>query len=497
MNRTEATMDDLPELPFEKVLSYLSLEDRLKARAVSRRWYLMINSFRVKSLCFSDRPIGFIHGKRRLVSGAFAQNCIVSPQFDSFFSTFAHPIFSSLKRLCLYGVRLGADDTTVFVPALNSFRQLEELNIIQSAFDASYREFELNLPILNSIQLVEVNVVGPKAFGTVQKFGEPGTVTVDSPKLRRIKLVYSDLSLNLIHAESVEELISTDELNNISGGKLKNLKYLCVRFYGFRRIDPTFLSDLEQLKAIDLKDAGLREILEQKQRYGRTDLKVYCDGLLQNGLDGPARYVDLVHLVENLSRFADVIRLYDDYAKIECVGSGSEIAALNRFTNLSKIVVESPVQDVQRFLDLLKNLENIVDLEFWLRRDKPPQDLFDRLPEHCAVESLATCSPLPDLRFLFRLEHLISLTLTRPIKVEFEFVLEIFKKLKFLSHFQFRCGGEKIIIADNRKAYPRRFFVTVDRNSWLNAPDLNAAIQFIISRKILERKKRMAEDLHE
>ena len=41
---TEPEMDDLPELPFEKVLSYLSLGDLIKSRAVSRRWYHKIDS---------------------------------------------------------------------------------------------------------------------------------------------------------------------------------------------------------------------------------------------------------------------------------------------------------------------------------------------------------------------------------------------------------------------------------------------------------------------
>ena len=75
-------MDDLPELPFEKVLSYLSLEDRLKSRAVSRRWYWTINNFKVKSLCYLDHPAGFIRGKSRLVSGAFARNFISSSRFE-------------------------------------------------------------------------------------------------------------------------------------------------------------------------------------------------------------------------------------------------------------------------------------------------------------------------------------------------------------------------------------------------------------------------------
>ena len=80
MNRTEVkTIDDPPELRFERVLNYLSLEDLIRSRIVSRGWYNRIDSFRVKRLCFSDRPNGFIPLKSRLVSGAFAQNFICSP----------------------------------------------------------------------------------------------------------------------------------------------------------------------------------------------------------------------------------------------------------------------------------------------------------------------------------------------------------------------------------------------------------------------------------
>ena len=43
-------LNDLAVQPFEKILSYLSLEDRIKAKAVSRKWYQKIDSFRVKSL---------------------------------------------------------------------------------------------------------------------------------------------------------------------------------------------------------------------------------------------------------------------------------------------------------------------------------------------------------------------------------------------------------------------------------------------------------------
>ena len=57
---------------------------------------------KVKSLCCSGRPIGFIKEKRRLVSGAFAWYFIPSTQLKLFFDTFALTILSDLKhfRLC-------------------------------------------------------------------------------------------------------------------------------------------------------------------------------------------------------------------------------------------------------------------------------------------------------------------------------------------------------------------------------------------------------------
>ena len=94
-------LNDLPVLPFEKVLSYLSLEEKIKSMAVSRRWYNTVDRFRVKSLCYSHRPSGFIKGKNRLMSGAFAQNFIHSSRFESFFATFGQSNLASLEHLLL------------------------------------------------------------------------------------------------------------------------------------------------------------------------------------------------------------------------------------------------------------------------------------------------------------------------------------------------------------------------------------------------------------
>ena len=64
-------------------------------------------------------------------------------------------------------------------------------------------------------------------------------------------------------------------------------------------------------------------------------------------------------------------------------------------------------QEVERFLDLLKNLDHHRGVTFFVCNQ--PQDLFDRLPEHSAVQKLIIKCEVSDFRFLSRLNHLIRL----------------------------------------------------------------------------------------
>ena len=365
MNRTEATMDDLPELPFEKVLSYLSLRDRLKARAVSRRWYHKINSFKVQTLCYSDWPRDFIHGKDRWVSGAFAKNFISSRRFESFFKAFGRSVLSRLKHLRLCELRLDLESRTAFSRTLKSFGQLEELNIIR-VYCSQNRTFKLTLPMLTSIHL--------------EKLSGFKKLTLDASRLRKVKILdCPDLRLDLFHDESVEELL-VDRLECTKVKNLKNLKCLYTSCYS--SIDPTLLSSLEQLNEVHtmhpIEALGLFELKERPD-----NLKIYLFGLSLNDLNDPAisSFEVLLRSAGNRSRLADEIPLCRWFlsSSINCFASGMEINFLKRFVDLVEIRANQPVQDVQRFLDLLKNLENVVQLHFQCAQ---PQDLFDRLPEH-------------------------------------------------------------------------------------------------------------------
>ena len=488
MNRIVATMDDLPELPFEKVLSYLSLEDRLKARAVSRRWYHQINRFKVKSLCYSRDPIGFILGKSRWVSGAFAQNFISSLRFDLFFNTFSPTILSNLKLLRICNIYLRAEDNgaSQSVSTLNLFGRLEELEELEeldlidfthpSAASGPDGKFELNLPMLTSVHLKRLEGIDQ--------------LTLDAPKLKKVKLLECSPSLRLefVHADSVEWL-AIDNMAYLPAKNLKSLKYLYCGLSS--EIDTTFLSGLEQLKEVHLRDndvALLLQLFEQKKRHGRFDLKIFLCGLLLNGPDDPfprfEKFKDaFVHLIKNPSRLADEIPIWTGlpYTVPEGVAPESELNLLNRFTDLSMIVTDSSirVQDVQRFLDLLKNLPNIVTLQF---TDDQSQVLFDRLPEHSAAQYLRIDRPVSDLRFLFRLEHLLFFEYCDQIGAKV--VRKAFGDLEFLWSLQFKHHNKQVKI----ETYSTNDWAVSIGEEETDVSDLNAAIQLVFGRT--QKKKR-------
>lgn len=268
-------MDDLPDLVFEKMFSYLSLEDLIRFRGISRRWYKLINSFKVKSLCFSNQKRNFIIDKILRNGDAFAQCFINSTSLESFLNQFATSILSHIKRLCV--CKLNKENLMVLVHSLNtSLGQLEELGIF--GFDETHSRsqgtnLELNLPMLKSIWIRNSRGIG--------------TLTLDAARLKSIEITHCmvgldyTLRLNLVHEESVERLIISASLHAVHEHlvvkNLKSLKYLYLKSSYFR-IDPLLLYSLKQLQEIYLNGSWLvSDIFKQKQRYNRADLKILME----------------------------------------------------------------------------------------------------------------------------------------------------------------------------------------------------------------------------
>ena len=476
-------MDKLPELPFERLLSYLNLAERLRLSAVSKNCYEKVHKSRVQSLCYSEHPIGLIRGRNRWASGAFVDNFISSTRLASFFEAFGPSVLSSLKHLGLCDLSLDLEKQIVLITTMNSFSQLEELHMIRVKFSEELN-FILSLPMLTSIHLQELS--GIREF------------TLDTPKLRRVRVMEcSGLGLGIVHGESVESFINTGR-DHCTVMNLRNLKIL-HKAGNLLWIEPLLLSSLRQLKEINTNSLeSVSELFKQKRRYGLTGLKIYYCGLLLNkshdpaikgieGIEGPLNENTFVHFVVNSSRLASEIPFYRElnYSIIERVALGLEVDVLRRLPELNVLRVNSPVRDVQRFLDLLKNCcVNIVELHFEGDQSQP-QDLFDRLPEHCAIQYLSIHKALApsDLEFIYRIKHLIRLEVRWQIPVKL--IRKAFEQLPFLSCFRSR---EHLSTGDYREHFtvetdgPEQFRVSVD-NKMRIVSDLNAAIEFIAGKR--------------
>ena len=132
------------------------------------------------------------------------------------------------------------------------------------------------------------------------------------------------------------------------------------------------------------------------------------------------------------------------YSTIEGVAPGSEMKVLKRYTDLQSIIIHKPVQDTQRFLNLLKNCNNLVGIEFLCGQ---PQDLFDRLPEHSAPKQVIlrdSLHPLPDLGFIFKLKDLFHICLE--FEIDNELVRKAFDELQFLGAFWFMYRNNRVAI---------------------------------------------------
>ena len=471
---TKVEMDDMPELPFEKVLSYLSLEDLLKSRGVSRSWRNMIDSFKVKTLGYSSYPKDFIYEKNRWISGSFSHNFVVSTQFEDFFKTFGQTILSHLKHLRLYGLDLNAENrTAAFSRALNSFSQLEELDILYFTWKFFFgREpLELNLPMLKRIQLKSVLTTN--------------TLTLNAPMLKKVQLYDCDfLELNFVYGESVEWLF-IGFMDNVKVEKLKNLKILYIGST-LSIVDFPLLFGLKHLKAIHLTGYyKFRELFELKQQHGRADLQIYRLGCLLDGPDDPAIHSgfdqfngkNFLYLAANPSSLADEIPFWRalNYTAIEHLSAESQATILDRLTDLDGICLVDSVQDTERLLNFLKTFSYKFQFENLLFYNDQSQSLFDRLPEHCAVQKLLLGGNVSDFEFLFRLEHLVELWLFDHI--DSQLICRAFNELHFLQAIFLKHFNVKV---ERSIETPRRYRATEIRGSGeVNTPDLNEVIRFI------------------
>lgn len=371
-------MDTLPDLPFEKVLSYLTLYDLLSSRAVSKKWRKTIDHFKVKTLCYSGRQ-SESERKNRLDSVALTKNIIRSGRFETFFERFSNTIFSNLKHLRICDLKLCVKNA--LAETLHSFRKLEELEIIGLKLDDDLQlvRFKFELPAVKKIH-----------FEGLPDFT---VLTLNAPNLKEVKFdVTNSLPrLNIVHGQTIEKLVTLD-MKQISSKNLMNLKYLCCKHL---QVDqPAILSGLKSLKEIHVTEMyPVWKLFEQKNQYKRFDLKIFYHGVLLDRKDDPImwRFSEFhqdtfVFLTKNPSRLAYEIPFCEQlsYSATPKSSPELEINVLKRLTGLRKIFIHEQVPDIQRFLNLLENLNTCYHIKLFFFCEQP-QQLIKQLPDHVTL----------------------------------------------------------------------------------------------------------------
>lgn len=467
-------LKDLPKLPFDILLSHLSLEDKMMSMAATKGWRerFELATIRPKMLFCSSHSIGFIDGKRRLVSGAFADHFVSSPQYLSFFLIFRPTLLSELQHLRICDLPVSEKNRKVFVQILNSFSQLHQLDVIRVGNSPGHsptrHSIKLNMPILSSVRLEEIHAYL--------------LVTLDAPKLKRVCIKdCSDLKMRLGHPETVERLI-IHRLKYTEVKKLKKLQYLNTHDSEF---GPTFLSYFEHLKQIHLqtsRQSAFQHLFEQKALLNRDHLKIYLRGMLLSGHDDPA--IDALQpyfgdsairfMVENASRVTEEIPFQSSlyYSDIQNVAPEQAIHTLKKLIDLKTLIVKSTVEDIAGFLRILKNID-IIRVEFWCAQ---PQELYDRMPENSAVQKLTIYDKAADFRFISKLKDLIYLELK--CQIDAATIRQILEELKFLLDFEFMNKDRIVCIQIKEIREPKKFEVWVNGTT-ATVKNVDAVMQFI------------------
>ena len=487
-------------LPLDIVLDNLGLMDLVQLRAVSKAFRTKIDLFGLKVLCISMFSREHIIGKRRWIANKFAQNFVHTTAPVLFFNALRGQLFSQLQHVRLCDVRLNEESRTVLIQVLNSFQRLKNLDIINLRFELlslSTRYFshrlELCLPALNHIYLEKL-----KGFYKL---------SLDAPKLKSV-VFFKCYSLNLVivHTESVESVtIHNQHRVAFEIECLKNLKYL---FIDRVNADSKLLSSLTQLKEIHLNHLdSVQEFLKKRKR---TDLKIFLCGVLVTDLGDPLcskscpqnKFVNSLEtlLITNSVRLANSIPFLSCFRYQPWEGLTLELMSnfLNRFSGVTTIQVDEPIQNVPRFLNLLEKLTHIERLVFILFDQ--PQELFNQLSERSSVQESLQCLTLSrqpkNLDFLFSLKHLVSCRLL-DIAHHFggvQFVRKVLTEFPVLAYFEFfhkswdsnaRRQIKRVVVLIKYDRQLKEFSVQVDHIPFVSTSCVNTTIEYIFNMNYL------------
>ena len=365
-------MDDLPPEILVKIFKQLRIDQILKVRQVNKRFNAVINeNVRLKSLVIAPSGHFVLNRKwldtKQLVSDISDQ--LIVPELDSILlfmdpPLLSQPMFTGIKQLYIIS-KVGISDS-VDSSIISSIYQLEHLELINTSILGSEEDVDLSdddlddddldfwPSLLNSTSLKVLNLESP-----VSKLD----ITFNTPRLTRVRILSADdRGATFNHPESIkhfEILTYQDYIRTFS-----NLEYLYVREIEWLEND--FLLKLPLLKEIHLSvgDQAFGQLLKQKQKLGRKQLKIYYlgseltdlpDELDENHSVAINEYTIGFYETTNLEQFADVLPFIRklNYSALEYanLNDGALRCLVKKLVNLNNVVVNQKVKNANLFID--------------------------------------------------------------------------------------------------------------------------------------------------
>ena len=270
---------DLPELALIRVLNCLPLHDQLNARLVCRHWKRVTDSSARKDelvlfLEIYPRPVYWFHDGREVDLG----NAFLISNLEALKNEFFLSYFCRVSRLMI-AHRVNASSNQ-FVEQIQSFLQLEHLQFCSfgsrthlSCFRNLVYETNLHLPNLRTFYSHAVDRPRKIHCPKLTELFIYSELTIDDRTDEQTKLCIQNLRLLLVW-----RLVSYPK-----GFEFSNLEV----FYFNRPCHPILLSDFPRLKEIHYFHTfgyffelpnHLKNLLKQKRRLKRNQLRIYFDG---------------------------------------------------------------------------------------------------------------------------------------------------------------------------------------------------------------------------
>lgn len=453
---------DLPDLVLFKVFDYLTIDELILIRTVSKRLKYLINEYKIKELIVRDRHDVdynwyFTYKPVNLNNSIFIywRNHIYDyPHFRTF--------FRHCKRMKL---RLNNDFS---YDCLDEFKNLEHLEVDNNLYYL-YGMAIVNLPNLKILKILIQST--------------DGKLTINSEKLEIICLSRFE-TIQLVNPQTVRQL-QVESYENENLKDLKNLEiFRCNHASNTDSLIAKLPDNLKEIHAFDFTTLLIRDeeltminrILEQRSKF--QNLSVYFKSIKINEANIDRNSPNFNNnqiknkfalLSKNFDSLEDKVSWIVDFEYnllMNAFNNQLPVNFHNKFVNIHHIETKKKIEDQNHFYEFLRNCRNLVSLVL----DCPSlnQEFYDKLadiPFFIEHLSLMENEVELDCQFVLKLKLLTDFITNQDLSMQL--ITDISMKLSYIRRFDLKFEGTQLVVdIDLKKWFNLVYNIKNDRKVW-------------------------------